>query len=78
MGDLNWNPLTWNWYTWGWVILIVAAAALETAAILDPRPHDTFSEHAWALKNSRPFWCWLIVGGLIWFIVHFLTEGKHA
>lgn len=63
------------WFTIGWIIIIVAALALETAALLRKKRGDTFSEHAWALLRKSPVIWFTLLGLLIWLVIHLFGFG---
>lgn len=68
-------------YTIAWLLWLAALAALETAALVDKRPGDTFSEHVikWAsMRGHGRMWrlrrlALLVV--LSYLAIHLLSGG---
>jgi len=67
-----------NWFTWLWVLWILAGLSIEVIALWRSEPYDTLSEHVWWLFCRRPVWIWVVVGFLLWSIVHFVSRGRLA
>lgn len=71
----------YDWYTWGWMIWIGLFLVLESVAIVDKDPGDTFSEHVWkwfAIKGKGKgvkIRRLILVLFLTWLVIHLLTGG---
>lgn len=64
-----------SWFTVGWLVLLVAAVALEVAALANPAKGDTLSEHIWwlyKLPGYGTFAAWMITAFILWAVLHFL------
>lgn len=71
-------------WSWLWVALLGACALVELAAILNKKKGDTLSEHVWkwfAVKDKKRvgwlgFRRTMLLLGMVWLTVHFVTGGR--
>lgn len=63
-----------TWFTVGWITVLIAAVALEIAALVRDEGGDTASEQIWTVLSYHPI-VWFVALGLVaWFVIHIFAR----